>query len=208
MARVRIKFCGITRPEDAESAVALGVDALGFVFHAPSPRAVEPGRAAAIVRSLPPFVTSVGLFVNAPPEQVRRVADETGIAVIQYHGDESPEDCAAGPPAWIKAVRVRAAADVVQAAERFAGARALLLDTWDPQVYGGSGKRFDWDLVPAERPRPVILAGGLDAGNVAGAIRRVQPWAVDVSGGIERDKGVKDAGRMREFVEEVRRSEC
>lgn len=183
------------------------MDALGFVFHAPSPRAADIGVTARIVRDLPPFVVGVGLFVNAPPEVVRRVAGDTGISIIQYHGEETPEACAEGPLPWIKAVRVRSRQDIEQAGERHAAARALLLDTWDPSLYGGSGRRFDWDLIPAERPRPIILAGGLDAGNVGEAIRRVGPWAVDVSGGIEHTRGIKDPGKMEEFVKEVRRSE-
>ncbi|MEQ8233000.1 MAG: phosphoribosylanthranilate isomerase [Gammaproteobacteria bacterium] len=204
MQRVRIKYCGITNLEDALAAIALGVDALGFVFHPPSPRYVTAEQAAAIIARLPPLVSTVGLFVNRPPEEVMETLAMTGIDLVQYHGDETPAACAAGPRAWIKAVRVRTGVDVGACARDYRGARALLVDTFDGQVYGGSGRAFDWSLLPAAVDTPLILAGGLTAANVAAAIRQVRPYAVDVSGGIEASKGRKDHEKMHRFVTEVR----
>ena len=205
--RVRIKFCGITRLEDAERAVSLGVDALGFVFHPSSPRFVEPAIAAGIVRRLPAFVTAVGLFVDAPLEQVRETLRSSGIPLAQFHGDEPPDYCAAYGQAYVKAVRVRNESTITSAASDYAGAAALLLDTWHPQLAGGTGQVFDWRLVPAACSRPLVLAGGLASDNVAAAIALVRPYGVDVSGGIEQSKGIKDPARMRAFVAEVRRIE-
>ena len=205
--RVRIKFCGITRPEDAETAVALGVDALGFVFHPASPRYVEPAAAADIVRRLPAFVTAVGLFVDAPLPQVRETLAGTGIPLAQFHGEETPAYCAAFGRAYVKVVRVRSATCVEQAAADYENAAALLLDTWHPQLPGGTGQAFDWQLVPSACARPLVLAGGLASDNVAAAIALVRPYGVDVSGGIEVAKGIKDPARMRAFVAEVRRIE-
>lgn len=207
MRRVRIKFCGITSAADAMAAVALGVDALGFVFYEPSPRFVTPAAAASIIQRLPPFVTAVGLFVNATPQEVRQVADSAGIHVLQFHGDETGEYCRGFDRPWIKAVRVRAPADVTAGAAAYAGARALLLDAYDDARYGGTGRTFDWSAVPVGLELPVILAGGLSAANVAAAIRTVGPYAVDVSGGIESAKGVKDPEKMKKFVTEVARFE-
>lgn len=206
--RVRIKFCGITNVDDALAAVALGVDALGFVFHAPSPRHVGPAAAAAIIQRLPPLVCKVGLFVNAPMATVRETIAQTGIDVVQFHGDESPEVCRDAPRAWIKAIRVQAHTDIGAATRAYTGAAAILLDAWDKTVYGGSGQTFDWDAVPAGLNRPLILAGGLTPDNVAEAIRRTRPFAVDVSGGIETVKGRKDHEKMKRFVTEVHNVEC
>lgn len=205
--RVRIKYCGITNVEDALAAIDLGVDALGFVFHPPSPRYVEPERVRAIIAELPPLVCKVGLFVNHEPDAVREIVAMTGIDLVQYHGDETPAACAAAPRAWIKAVRVRAETDLVACAREYTGAAALLVDSWDAQVYGGSGRTFDWSLLPDAFARPLILAGGLTPANVADAIRRVRPYAVDVSGGIEASKGRKDREKMHRFVTEVRQVE-
>lgn len=205
--RVRIKYCGITNVEDALAAIDLGVDALGFVFHPPSPRYVQPERVRAIIAELPPLVCKVGLFVNHEPHAVREIVAMTGIDLVQYHGDETPAACAAAPRAWIKAVRVRAETDLVACAREYTGAAALLVDSWDAQVYGGSGRTFDWSLLPDAFARPLILAGGLTPANVADAIRRVRPYAVDVSGGIEASKGRKDREKMHRFVTEVRQVE-
>ena len=202
---VKIKFCGITRAIDADAAVALGVDALGFVFYADSPRYVEPSTARAIIRRLPPFICTVGLFVNADADSVARIADTAGVALVQYHGDESPTRCAAGPWPWIKALRVRAGMDVAAECARFEGASALLFDSYDRTVYGGSGAAFDWTLIPPERHCPAIVAGGLNVDNVAAAILATAPYAVDVSGGIESAKGIKDHDKMKKFVAEVKR---
>ncbi len=208
MTRVRIKFCGITSRGDAEAAVALGVDALGFVFYPPSPRCVSAADAARIIAGLPPFVSKVGLFVNATPEEVAETVAHTGIDTVQFHGDESPELCRAAPRPWYKAIRVDEQTDVAGAMAAYAGASAVLVDARDPHLYGGSGRTFDWSLLPAARQVPLILAGGLTVANVASAIRAVGPYAVDVSGGIERSKGVKDADKMKQFVREVTQLEC
>lgn len=204
---VRIKFCGITRAEDAQAAVELGADALGFVFYPPSPRAVTVAVAAAIVRDLPPFVTRVGLFVNATRSEVERTCAEASLDVVQYHGDEAPEECAQAPRPWIKAIRVRPALDLATECERYARASAWLFDSYDEKLYGGSGRSFDWGLLTATHRRPVILAGGLTPDNVGEAIRRTAPYAVDVSGGIEAARGIKDHDKMRKFIAEVKRVE-
>lgn len=201
--RTRIKFCGITRAADAATAVALGVDALGFVFHAPSPRNVSLASAREIVRQLPAFVSAVGLFVDAPLALVRETVDQVGLSLVQFHGEESSEYCAAFGRPYVKVVRMRDARAVSVAEREFPEASALLLDTWHPQLAGGTGQAFDWDLVPRESSKPLILAGGLTVENVGQAIRRTLPFAVDVSGGIEESKGIKDPAKMRRFVAEV-----
>ena len=205
--RTRIKFCGITRADDARDAMSLGVDALGFVFYAESPRFIEPAAARSIITMLPPFVTKVGLFVNAAAGDIARIVAETGIDVVQYHGDEDPPACAHAPCPWIKAVGISPALDIEREFARFAGSAGILLDAFDTSAYGGTGRTFDWDAVPAQRPVPLIIAGGLTPENVARAIRSTSPYAVDVSGGIEYSKGVKDVDRMRRFVAEVGRIE-
>ncbi len=206
--RVRIKICGITRLEDAQAAVDLGVDALGFVFWPQSPRFIAPERAAAIIRRLPPFVTAVGLFVDPADADVAAALD-AGCDLLQFHGDESPGQCveqsARHHRPWIKALRVNAATDLRAAAQRYVGARALLLDTFVDGVPGGTGSRFDWTLIPRDLALPVVLAGGLTPANVGDAIRMVRPFAVDVSGGVEAAKGIKDRARMAAFIEGARR---
>jgi phosphoribosylanthranilate isomerase len=206
--RVRIKFCGITSVADAAAAVTAGADALGFVFYPPSPRYVEPGVAAEIVAGLPPFVTAVGLFVNATAGEVRDTVASTGVSVVQFHGDEPPAECRLAPCRWIKAIRVAPDTDVAAAAAGYAEASALLLDTYDAALYGGSGRTFDWSRLPSRLERPFVLAGGLTPDNVAEAVRRTRPYAVDVSGGIEVTKGRKDPLKMRRFVTEVNQVEC
>ena len=205
--RIRIKFCGITRLEDALEAVALGVDALGFVFHAASPRYVEPAVARGIVAQLPAFVTAVGLFVDRPLAEVREVMATTRMGLAQFHGEESASYCRDYAAPYLKAVRVTNAEAVTLAAGAYPDAAALLLDTWHPQLAGGTGLAFDWRLIPANCAKPLVLAGGLDASNVARAITQAHPYAVDVSGGIEATKGIKDGDKMRAFVAEVRRIE-
>lgn len=202
--RTRVKFCGLTRDEDVAAAVAAGVDAIGLVFHAPSPRAVDIEQAARLALRVPAFVTLVGLFVDAPPERIDAVLRRVPLQVLQFHGQEPPADCARFGRPWIKALAVRPGMDVTAAAARYGDAAGVLLDTFDPAVAGGSGRRFDWDLVPASLAPRVILAGGLDAGNVAEAITRVRPFAVDVSGGIEAARGIKDATKMTHFMQGVR----
>ena len=208
MTQVKIKFCGITRLEDADQAVAFGADALGFVFFEGSPRYIEPAAAAEIIRQLPPFVCKVGLFVNVPADKVTEIMHHTGIDLVQYHGDETPAVCGAGPQAWMKAIRVKDDLDIVTETARYRGARAVFLDAFDGTAYGGTGRQIDWHVIPQGLPPPIILAGGLTADNVADAIRIVRPYAVDVSGGIESSKGIKDPSKMRQFITEVRRLEC
>lgn len=206
--RVRSKICGITRVEDALAAVEAGADAIGLVFYAKSPRAVSVEQAAEIVQALPPFVTSVGLFVNMPREQVLAVLQQVPLDLLQFHGDESPAECEGYGRPYIKALRVRPGEDLAAAMAPYAGARGILLDTFVEGVPGGTGAAFDWSLVPQGVARPIILAGGLEAYNVAAAIRQVRPYAVDVSGGVEASKGIKDAGKIRAFVKSVRDAQC
>ena len=203
----RIKFCGITRRVDALTAVALGVDALGFVFYRASGRWITPAAARAIIAELPPFVCTVGLFVDESPATIVEVAAATGIQVVQFHGNETAAVCALSPRPYVKAIRMARDLALEAVAESFAGASALLFDSYDPTRFGGTGRVFDWSLLPIQRQKSIILAGGLNAGNVAAAITQVRPYAVDVSGGIESGPGIKDAEKMRAFVAEVRRIE-
>lgn len=205
--RTRVKICGITREQDAEAAVEAGADAIGLVFYEPSPRFVSIERAQAIVRDLPPFVTTVALFVNAERDTIAGVVDRVGVDLLQFHGQECPEYCASHGRPWIRAIRMKPDTDLRAAGDEFAAGRALLLDAWRPGVPGGTGETFDWDRIPVELAPRIILAGGLDASNVADAVRRVRPFAVDVSGGVEADKGIKDRQKIRAFIEEVRSAE-
>lgn len=204
--RTRAKICGITRVEDALDAARAGADAIGLVF-ARSPRRVSLEQARSIRRALPPFVASVALFVNPIRDEVERVIAEVGPDWLQFHGEESPEFCAIFDRPYFKAARVRPESDLLQYAALYADAGALLLDAWSPDAHGGTGHRFDWGLIPADLPKPVILAGGLDPGNVAEAVRVVRPWAVDVSSGVESAKGIKDAARIAAFMKEVRNAD-
>lgn len=201
--RTRVKFCGITRVEDALAAVAQGCDAIGLVFYEKSPRAVDPHRAAEIVSVLPPFVSAVGLFVDAAAAQVQSVLDIVRLDVLQFHGDEPPAYCSQFGMPYLKAVRVRPETNLIQYASDYAGARALLLDAFAEGVPGGTGKTFDWSLIPSDLTLPVILAGGLNPENVTEAIRRTCPYAVDVSGGVEKEKGIKDVAKMAAFMRGV-----
>ncbi len=205
--RTRVKICGLTRAEDARAAVAHGADALGLVFYPPSPRAVDITQARAVVRGLPPFVTVVGLFVNEKLERVREVISGVRIDLLQFHGDESPKQCARYGRPWIKAVRVREDTDLPALAGRYAAGSGLLLDTYHPAKPGGTGERFDWGLIPPELAARIVLAGGLEPGNVTQAVRKVRPYAVDVSGGVEQGKGIKDADKIAAFIRGVRRGE-
>lgn len=202
MNRVRIKFCGITRGEDAHGAASLGVDALGFVFTRRSARFIEPAAAAAIRRALPPFVATVALFMDDEPAWVHEVMATFRPDLLQFHGSESPASCAAFGRAWLKAVAMASEPDVASYAARYPGASGFLLDGHATGGQGGRGERFDWSRIAAF-DRPLILAGGLDAGNVGAAIALVRPFAVDVSSGIESAPGIKDATRMRAFVDAV-----
>ena len=203
MGRVRIKFCGITNLQDAIESERLGVDALGFVFYKPSPRYIDPLVAAQIIKKLSPFVSTVGLFVNATQQEVSEISELTKIDVVQYHGDESPDYCESSSKPWIKALRVGGGEDLVKEVCRFRNAKAILFDSYDGERYGGTGALFDWSLLPKKVACPTILAGGLNAKNVVEAIRRVEPFCLDVSGGIEASKGIKDRVKMEDFVEEV-----
>jgi len=198
--RTRIKICGITRPGDAVEAAAAGADAIGLVFHASSPRRIDVERAGSIVSELPPFVGAVALFVDPAPSAVREVLDNVRIDLLQFHGAEKPEFCRGFGVPYIKAVRMRAGVAVSAEAERYDDARALLLDSYDERVAGGSGRPFRWDALPANLALPVILAGGLDPANVAEAVHIVRPYGVDVSSGVESSPGIKDAAKIRAFV--------
>lgn len=202
-----VKICGITRIEDALAAAYAGAHAIGLIFAPKSPRLVAPEAAAAIVRALPPFVTPVTLFVNQDPAYVRRVIEQVRPQLLQFHGDESPAYCAAFGMPYIKAVRVRAGVDLLQYARLFATAKGLLLDAFVEGNHGGTGAVFDWSLIPREFSMPLVLAGGLDPGNVGEAVRRVRPWAVDVSSGVEASKGIKDAAKVAAFIRGVRNAD-
>ena len=197
---VRVKICGITRVQDLQAACDAGTDALGFVFYEKSPRHVTVEAAAALARALPPFVQSVGLFVNAEPALIERVLQAVPLDLLQFHGDETPADCVRYGRPYIKAVRVNRDTDLLKYAADFDAARGLLLDAFVPGVPGGTGERFDWSLIPPDLPKPIILSGGLTPDNVAEAVQRVRPWAVDVSSGVEASKGIKDAHQIARFI--------
>ena len=199
-----IKICGVTRVDDALAAARLGAHALGFVFYAKSPRNVAPKRAAEILRALPPFVTAVGLFVNAEARDVDRVLEQVPLDLLQFHGEEAPEFCDRFRVPYIKAVHVKAGLDLLQYAQLYSAARGLLLDAFVEGAHGGTGTAFDWSLIPRELPLPVILLGGLNPDNVAAAVRRVRPWAVDVSSGVETSPGIKDPRKIAAFMKGVR----
>ena len=206
MPIVRSKICGITRVEDALVAAEAGADAIGLVFYAKSPRAVNIQQARAIIAALPPFITTVGLFVNASRCEINETLDAVSLDVLQFHGDETPADCEGFHRPWYKALRVKAGEDVRAQVARYVGASAILLDTFVAGVPGGTGEVFDWSLIPADLPKPLILAGGLTSQNVRQALAEVRPFAVDVSGGVELSKGVKDAQKVQDFVRSVRAS--
>ncbi|MGE8063156.1 phosphoribosylanthranilate isomerase [Pseudomonas sp. NPDC089547] len=206
MSNVRSKICGITRIEDALAAAEAGADAIGFVFYAKSPRAVDVRQARAIIAELPPFVTTVGLFVNASRCELNEILEVVPLDLLQFHGDETPQDCEGYHRPWIKALRVRPGDDLEAACQLYAGARGILLDTYVAGVPGGTGEAFDWSLVPAHLSKPVILAGGLSADNVGQAIAQVRPYAVDVSGGVEQAKGIKDAAKIEAFMRAVKQA--
>ena len=201
---VRVKICGITRLEDALFAAHAGADALGFVFYDNSPRRIDVTQAAAICRALPPFVARVGLFVNASDEYVHHVLQHVPLDLLQFHGDESPAYCTQFGKLYLKAVRVTAATDLLECAADFAEASALLLDAYVPGIPGGTGETFDWKLVPAQCPKPLILSGGLTPDNVRAAIQATRPWAVDVSSGVESAKGIKDMHKVAQFIENAK----
>ncbi|MBC9072210.1 phosphoribosylanthranilate isomerase [Thauera sp. CAU 1555] len=206
MSRTRIKICGLTRPDDVRAAVDAGADAIGLVFYPPSPRHVELAQAATLAALIPPFVTTVGLFVNADEAQVRRVLDAVPLQLLQFHGDESEAECARFGRPWIKAARMRPGVDLLEFAACHPGARGILVDAF-VDGYGGGGKVFDWSLIPDGFDRPLVLSGGLTPDNVSEAVRRVRPWAVDVSSGVESAKGIKDARLITAFIAGVRNAD-
>jgi phosphoribosylanthranilate isomerase len=199
-----VKICGITRAQDARAAVRFGAHALGFVFYAGSPRNIGAERAAELVKELPPFVTTVGLFVNPAASEVKSVLKRVRLDLLQFHGDEPPDFCTQFSTPYIKALRVKAGVDLLQYAQRYATARGLLLDAFIEGTHGGTGAVFDWTLIPRDLPLPVILSGGLNPANVAAAIRAVAPCAVDVSSGVEASPGIKDPQKIAAFMKEVR----
>ncbi|MDP1766271.1 MAG: phosphoribosylanthranilate isomerase [Methylotenera sp.] len=201
--RVRAKICGITRIEDALSAVESGADAIGLVFYDRSPRNVSISQAIEIANNIPAFVSVVGLFVNAESSFINEVILKVKLDLLQFHGDETPEECACYTLPFIKAIRVKNDTNLVQYANDFSAARALLLDAYTEGVAGGTGHVFDWNLIPKQLTKQVILAGGLNADNVALAIQQVGPYAVDVSGGVEASKGIKDAEKISAFMRQV-----
>ncbi len=204
MSAVRSKICGITRIEDALAAAEAGADAIGLVFYAKSPRAVTAVQAREIVAALPPFVTTVGLFVNASRCELNEILEVVPLDLLQFHGDETPADCEGYHRPWIKALRVRPGDDLEAACKLYHGARGILLDTFVAGVPGGTGEAFDWSLVPEHLSKPIILAGGLSARNVSEAIAQVRPYAVDVSGGVEAAKGIKDHDKILAFMAAVK----
>ncbi len=201
----RIKICGITRVQDVQAVASSGADALGLVFYDKSPRYVTLQQAAQLAAAIPPFVMLVGLFVNPAKDEVREVLRQVPLDVLQFHGEEEPEFCAQfGRPYW-KAIRVKPGVNLLQCAARYKAAQGLLLDAFIEGTHGGTGASFDWNLIPHDLPLPVILSGGLHAGNVAEAIKQVRPYAVDVSSGVEAAKGIKDAAKISAFINEVKR---
>lgn len=205
--RTRVKICGITRPEDGVRAAALGADAVGLVFFPHSPRVVTVGQAREIAAALPPFVTRVGLFVDAAVAEVEAILEQLPLDLLQFHGEEPEAYCVQFGRPYLKAVRMHPQRDVVAYMNGYPSATGFLLDAFHPAVPGGSGERFDWSRVPAERPAPIVLAGGLHPGNVADAVRQVRPFAVDVSSGVEAGKGIKDPAKMMEFIRGVQRAD-
>ena len=198
--RTRVKICGITRVQDALEAVRCGADAIGLVFYAASPRHVSVQQAQQIVAALPPFVSVVALFVNAMPAEIETVLSQVRIDIVQFHGDETAADCERIKLPYFKAIRVKSDTNLLQCALDFFSASALLLDTYSEAAYGGTGHVFDWDLIPKNMTKPMILAGGLIAENVGLAIQKVKPYAVDISGGVEVSKGIKDADKIAAFM--------
>lgn len=201
--RTRVKICGITRPEDGIVAASAGADAIGLVFYARSPRHVTPQQARAVINALPPFVTTVGLFVDASRTEIENVLREVPLDTLQFHGEESPEFCASFNRPYFKAISMREGIDLRGEAERFSSASALLVDTFQAGVPGGTGVSFDWSRLPADLSKPLILAGGLHPDNVAQAIIQARPYAVDVSSGVEAAKGIKDAEKIAAFMRGV-----
>lgn len=207
MQRTRIKICGITRHQDLAAAVNAGADALGFVFYPPSPRYVSDAVARELSLATPPFVSRVGLFVNADVAQVHRTLAAVPLDLLQFHGEETDAYCRQFGLPYLKAARVRPGVDLLEFALSYPGAQGIVLDAW-VEGYGGAGQGFDWSLIPPGLPLPVVLSGGLYADNVGQAVVNVQPWAVDVSSGVEHSKGIKDADKIAAFIAAVKAADA
>ncbi len=205
--RTRVKVCGLTRPEDALAAARFGADAIGVIFYPPSPRGVDIDTARRVRAVVPPFVTVVGVFVDPEADFVKRAIVEASLDLVQFHGDEPPEFCEACGRPYIKAVRVREGVDLKQFARRYPTARALMLDSFERGLKGGTGKTFDWSLIPEDLGLPFILAGGLTPNNVASAVAAASPFAVDANGGVEASPGIKDPAKIEAFIREVNRGQ-
>lgn len=208
ITRTRIKICGITRREDAFEAVSCGVDALGLVFYQPSPRYVSINQAQYVIQSLPAFVSKVGLFVDARADEVTNTLSKVDLDYLQFHGDEDETYCTQFSKPYIKALRIKAETDIVEIISQYKSAAAILIDAWHPNLAGGTGETFDWSLLqdlPKDNIPAIILAGGLDQGNVKEAVQLLKPYAVDVSSGVEDSPGIKVAEKIRNFVYEVNR---
>ncbi len=203
MKRTRVKICGITRMEDAISAIDSGADAIGLVFYEKSPRYINLDKAAEITKNLPPFVSKVALFVDATSAEIKQVLESVVIDVLQFHGDESPQQCRAYGRPYIKAVRMRDDVNLHQVCNDYSDASAILIDSYIEGMHGGTGQIFDWSRIPDDLSKKIILAGGLSVENVAAAVAEVSPYAVDVSGGVEIEKGIKDAALIEKFMNEV-----
>ncbi|MBL4743389.1 MAG: phosphoribosylanthranilate isomerase [Cycloclasticus sp.] len=204
--RARVKICGITQVDDALAAVDNGVDALGFVFYDISPRCIDIANANKIINKLPPFINKVALFVNPDSEDVSRVLNATNIDLLQFHGDEDEAFCSSFNMPYLKAIRMRGTIDLNKTVKAFSSASGLLLDAFDSAQYGGTGQTFDWELVPKQCDLPIILAGGLNENNIYDAIKNTNSYAVDVSSGVEKSKGIKDHLRIKQFMHEVKRA--
>ena len=205
--RTRIKICGITRVEDARAAVDAGADAIGLVFYSPSPRNVSIEQALAIAAVIPPFVTRVALFVNATPASIEAVLAAVPIELLQFHGDERPADCARFGRPYLTAARMKPGLDLLEYLAPYDAASGWLLDAYRADRFGGTGAAFDWGLIPVGLARPLVLSGGLEPASVEAAVRRVRPWAVDVSSGVESAPGVKEVAKIQAFVTAVRNAE-
>lgn len=201
--RVRVKICGITRIEDLKAAYEAGADALGFVFYDKSPRAVSISQAKALLKECPPFISTVGLFVNANKQYIDAVLRAVPLDILQFHGDETNQECIAYDKPFIKAIRVTPELDLTAKILQYPDTMSVLLDSYVPGVEGGTGVKFNWDLIPKSSPKPIILAGGLKPENIASAISLTNPCGVDVSGGVESNKGIKDHNKIRAFIQEV-----
>lgn len=206
--RTRVKICGITRTEDALAAISSGADAIGFVFWQQSARNILPQQARPITKTIPAFVTTVGVYVDPTVEWVHETATIANLGLLQFHGNESPEFCDQFALPYVKALRIKEDMDLLEYANRYQSAKGLLLDTYSANLPGGTGEVFDWTLIPANLPLPIILSGGLTPDNVVHAIAKVKPWAVDVSSGVEASKGIKDINKISAFMQRVKNCEC